>query len=178
MPLYSWQNIARRMQGVKNPVGAEIGVHRGDLSRRLLTAMPDLKLYMIDAWSPDTYAGKGDDAAHADKRKLYEDGCEDNYLAALIVASEFPSRAIVQRGFSKHEVEYFLNESFDFIYIDAAHDYESVKADIMAWLPKVKKGGYICGHDYGVFDGVKKSVDEIFRERVDLDSDFTWWVRV
>lgn len=178
MPLYSWQNIARRMRGIKNPFGAEIGVHRGDLSRRLLTAMPDLKLCMIDAWSPDTYAGKGDDAAHADKRKLYEDGCEDNYLAALIVASEFPGRAFVQRGFSKHEVEYFLNESFDFIYIDAAHDYESVKADIMAWLPKVKKGGYLCGHDYGVFDGVKKAVDEIFRERVDLDSDFTWWVRV
>lgn len=178
MPAYSWQNIARRMRGIKNPVGAEIGVHRGDLSRRLLMAMPDLKLYMIDAWSPDTYAGKGDDAAHADKRKLYEDGCEDNYLAALIVASEFPGRAFVQRGFSKNEVELFLNGSLNFAFLDAAHDEFSVSEDSRIWLPKVKPGGYLCGHDYGVFDGVKKAVDEIFRERVELDSDFTWWVRV
>jgi hypothetical protein len=42
----------------------------------------------------------------------------------------------------------FANESLDFVYIDAAHDYENVKKDITAWLPKVKVGGVIAGHDY------------------------------
>ena len=41
----------------------------------------------------------------------------------------------------------YLDEFFDIVYIDASHIYPDVVADINAWWPKVKKGGYICGHD-------------------------------
>ena len=34
------------------------------------------------------------------------------------------------------------------MYIDARHDYESVKEDLEHWLPKVKLGGIVAGHDY------------------------------
>jgi len=36
----------------------------------------------------------------------------------------------------------------DFVFIDAGHDYTSVKADIEAWWPKVKEGGTIAGDDF------------------------------
>lgn len=42
----------------------------------------------------------------------------------------------------------YNDASLDFVFIDGAHDYENVCADIIAWLPKVKIGGYLGGHDY------------------------------
>jgi predicted O-methyltransferase YrrM len=56
----------------------------------------------------------------------------------------------------------YEDKSLDFVFIDAAHDYDNVKADINAWLPKVKQGGYLAGHDYPAWQGVKMAVDEIF----------------
>ena len=36
----------------------------------------------------------------------------------------------------------------DYVYIGADHRYSEVKADISAWLPKVRCGGVICGHAF------------------------------
>ena len=60
---YRWHVIHDLIKHIENPVGAEIGVHRGKCSAHLLEMHHGLKLYMIDMWSPNTYAGKGDDAA-------------------------------------------------------------------------------------------------------------------
>lgn len=44
----------------------------------------------------------------------------------------------------------FSDASLDWVHLDARHDYESVKADIEAWLPKVRVGGWLSGDDYDV----------------------------
>jgi predicted O-methyltransferase YrrM len=55
----------------------------------------------------------------------------------------------------------YEKRSLDFVFIDAGHSYEEVKKDIQAWLPKVKKGGVLAGHDYSKsFPGVVKAVRE------------------
>ena len=56
----------------------------------------------------------------------------------------------------------YEDNSLDFVFIDASHEYEDVKEDILAWLPKVKIGGILAGHDYGTFEGVDRAVNEIF----------------
>jgi len=61
------------------------------------------------------------------------------------------------------------------VFIDADHAYESVKADIAAWHPKVTK--YLAGHDYAMTQfGVKRAVDELFPEA--LVRGQIWSVRV
>ena len=56
---------------------------------------------------------------------------------------------------------YIDDKSIDFVYIDADHEYESVRKDIAAWHPKIRRGGIISGHDYSS-SGVYKAVNERF----------------
>ena len=78
----------------------------------------------------------------------------------------------------------FEDASLDFVFIDANHDYEYVKEDILAWLPKIKKGGVMAGHDYHLntidFPGVYKAVHEIFGNTVDKSyvKEFCWLVNL
>ena len=66
----------------------------------------------------------------------------------------------------------------DFVFIDAAHDYDSVKADIEAWQPLVKPGGILCGHDYADYcPGVVNAVNEKFLGKFALRNDI-WSLRV
>jgi predicted O-methyltransferase YrrM len=56
----------------------------------------------------------------------------------------------------------YEDNSLDFVFIDASHDYKSVLADITAWYPKVKRKGIIAGHDIDrkpVKDAVKNYLE-------------------
>lgn len=48
----------------------------------------------------------------------------------------------------------------DMVFIDGAHEYEAVKADILYWLPRIAQDGIISGHDYGWSRGVEQAVHE------------------
>lgn len=73
----------------------------------------------------------------------------------------------------------FEDESFDLIYIDAAHEYEFVKKDIEACLSKLKKNGIVSGHDYrdnhqGVMTAVNEFVTNGIIKNLCVFSDFSW----
>lgn len=42
----------------------------------------------------------------------------------------------------------FPEKSADYVYIGADHRYTPAKADISAWMPKIRPGGVLCGHAY------------------------------
>jgi hypothetical protein len=192
---YRWHCIYDRIKDIPNPIGAEIGVFRGECSGHLLEMHPGLKLYMIDMWSPDTYKGKGDDAATEPYRRLYEKECDDNFKKACAVADKYKMSADILKGSSLDAAKWFDDEMLDFVFIDGSHDYESVKADIIAWRGKIKPGGWLIMHDYDnpSFPGVRQAVDEMFScdvsgwdlpfnisriSRIELDSDYIAAVRV
>ena len=67
---------------------------------------------------------------------------------------------------------------FDFIYIDGLHTYEGVKTDITNYLPLVKEGGVIGGHDYTQsmphLIGVYNAVNEMFGQPDKVFQDNSW----
>ncbi|MEI8125029.1 MAG: class I SAM-dependent methyltransferase [Parachlamydiaceae bacterium] len=57
-----------------------------------------------------------------------------------------------------------LDIKADLIYIDAAHDYQNVLDDIMAWHPHLTQGGVMCGDDWSLYEGVSKAVLQAAKE--------------
>jgi hypothetical protein len=61
------------------------------------------------------------------------------------------------------------------VFIDGAHDYESVKADFEAWFPKVIEGGIVAFHDTTGWEGPRRVVRAaLFRNPRIRGANFCW----
>lgn len=117
-------------------VGVEIGVEFGSYSEEICIANPQLKLYSIDPWKAyPTY-----------REHLTQSKIDSIYEAAKLRLKPYNCKII--RDFSEKAYKKFDNESVDFIYIDGNHEFLNVAQDIALWMPKLKKGGIMAGHDY------------------------------
>lgn len=107
---------------------------------------------------------------------------EDVYQEFKNTIEEEKTKVTSYRMMSKDAVSLLQKEKFDFIYIDGLHTYEGVRMDILDYLPLVKKGGYIGGHDYGTphphLQGVTKAVDEVFGKPDKTFKDGSWIKKV
>lgn len=73
----------------------------------------------------------------------------------------------------------FEDGSLDCIYIDGEHTFESIYKDIKTWMPKIKNGGILCGHDYTHIDRVQNAVHMFFnKEELTTYSDSSFMVKI
>jgi len=121
-----------------NGKGAEIGTFKGEFAKEILQNWSGT-LYMIDVWRPlgEEYLDSSNHAAHSAA-----------YSETMGSISGYEDRGVMIRATSEVAADVFNRESLDFVYIDANHAYDFVVQDIKLWYPKVKSGGYLCGHDY------------------------------
>ena len=118
--------------------GVEIGVFKGEFSKEILNSW-DGTLYMVDVW-------RGLDEEYEDSSNQHNHS--NAYMETMKNIEGLEDRGIMIRSTSEEASQLFLDESIDFIYIDANHSYDYVKEDIIFWFPKLKKGGLFSGHDY------------------------------
>lgn len=131
--------------------GIEVGVRDGLYSKFILENSSVTKLFLVDPWEVNKELAKPEEALKNCLENLK--GQEDRYK--LI------------KAYSPIVARLFKNDTYDFIYIDALHDYKSVSEDIKAWYPKVKSGGILAGHDYDEeeWPDVFRAVNEFVKKK-------------
>lgn len=117
--------------------GAEIGVETGQYAEVLCRQNPGLHLYAVDAWAP--YFGYRE---HVTAEKL-------EGFVTVTKARLASYHVTYLRQFSVEAAKGFKDGALDFVYVDANHDLPHVIEDMCAWLPKVRSGGILAGHDFG-----------------------------
>lgn len=137
----------------------EVGCFQGNsaafMAVEIINAGSDIKLDCIDVWNSFTIGG-----LHLKNPQLYP----EDLVYHLFIKNIEPVKHIITpyRMGSVEAATLYPDNSLEFVFIDANHEYEAVKADLAAWYPKVKQGGHIAGHDYISDERVKKAVDEFF----------------
>lgn len=132
---------------------AEVGSFVGDSTR--IWSECAKEVHCVDPW----VNGYDDDDAASYTYDMKDVEAQFDELVATC-----PKQNIVKYKIpSVDGARMFEDGFFDFVYIDGLHTYAGVKDDITAWLPKVKPGMWIGGHDYGHkrAPGVALAVDEL-----------------
>jgi hypothetical protein len=174
---YRWETICSLIDTTfTDPViGVELGVWKGETFKYLLKNSNKLSiLYGVDLYQPQpTNNGPekwlpGENGHAWDHETYYQD------LVSFCSKLESPRGIILRKDTTEASIE-FMNESIDFVFIDADHGYEGCLRDIQNWSPKVRKGGFIIGHDIH-FETVRSAVESYF-STYNTGDDFLWWVR-
>lgn len=157
MHIWGWMSPAELLwlgeQAAEMDSVVEIGSLHGRSAYALLTECPGT-VYCVDSWS---------------------DEHDKSYPSFMRSCGHFPNLVPV-RAFSPFPATQLVPE-VDMTFIDGSHAYESVLADIAAWLPKTRK--LICGHDFqnedGGYPGVAQAVKEVFGSRWTCAPDTSIW---
>ena len=170
--------LAEAALGIPHGVIVEIGSWKGRSTRVLGAAALDTGgvVFAVDAWcgsaseEADSLVNRvpGHEAFDYFSR-ANADLITAGYIVPLHTYSHQAARALARVG---------MAGQIDMLWVDGDHLYESVKADLDAWLPLVKPGGLVCGHDYGR-DYLQRAVHEHFApEVVGCDAGSIWYARM
>lgn len=144
MKIKSRTELGKLYQSVfQTGYGAEIGVKEGWNARQIMQYWTG-HIHLIDLWLVHTE------------------------IQQTMLNLQGKSYSIIQSD-SIRASKMFEQETLDWVYIDAGHEYEDVKADHWAYYHLVRKGGIVSGHDYSPeFPGVVRFVDELRKQGYDI----------
>jgi len=155
--------------------GVEVGTLHGGYAKEILNTWRG-HLYCVDPWRNQA-------------RNVYFDQANDQNMekvwASVCAGIGRNPKCTLLRMMGLNAVGKFADGELDFVYHDANHSVDAVRADVSAWWPKVKIGGIVAGHDYftrydntGNCDAATAvaEIAEAIGVRVHLTWDSSWWI--
>jgi hypothetical protein len=131
-----WEFLIRMAERYGWKRGAELGIWYGETFFRMLESLPDLNLTGVDDWRANRH-----DVSHHEDQAV-------NRRTVYALFPPYASRASIIDTNTLKAAERLRDGSLDFVFIDADHSYDAVVCDIAAWLPKIRRCGFLVGHDY------------------------------
>ena len=132
----------------KDTVMVEVGCHRGVSTE--LFAQCCAKVYAIDPWDlATTYTESS--------FSLTQSAAHTEFMSRL---KDYDNVETI-KDFSENASGRFDDESIDMVYIDGDHSFEACTIDLQSWIPKVKKGGIVSGHDGKQHSGVRRAISNV-----------------
>ena len=151
-----YEHISKQFE--PNSIYVEVGVWMGKslsyLTERLIANQKEPIIVAVD-----TFKGSDNEPRQQELIREYGGNLYEIFIKNL-KEQGIREQVLVIPQDSVTAASNFYDESVEFVFIDANHSYESVKSDINAWLPKIKVGGILSGHDYD-HNGVRKAVEEL-----------------
>jgi hypothetical protein len=134
--------------------GAEIGVLKGKTLFAMLDAVPGLAMYGVDQWRQVPLRSDENAETYAD----FDMGA----LRARVTlkAAGYRGRCIILHGDSVAMARAVPARALDFVFIDGDHTEGGLERDIRAWVPKVRPGGMLLGHDVH-WNSVRRVIDRL-----------------
>lgn len=154
----------------------EIGVFHGlslrHLAHRAKFANRDLTVVGVD-W------GRGSPEHRSHTASLPYGNLASPMLSTLITAGVADDVALILAP-SVKAAKFVPDGSCHMVFIDGDHSRDAVTADIHAWMPKVARGGFLCGHDWSTHAGVRAAVCDVFGDKnhTALESPSCWCVQL
>jgi hypothetical protein len=163
-----WHVLSKIVKEFDLKIGVEVGAKAGENIRNVLLRCPDFTFIGVDHWDPKIKYQTWSPKVQPVNEKKFD-----------LVCKEFPERTKKMKYLSDVAADFFENESLDLVFIDASHDAENVYNDIEKWYPKVRSGGFICGHDFGhpKIGNVEAGVKRFFNDDIALFEDYVWAVK-
>jgi len=142
--------VAAFGDGVFVEVGCYLGKSLCSLAEVVSDANSEATIIGVDTCRGSGPEGQSDINAHA-RAVDHGGGTMAGMLHRNVIACGFADRVQLLISDSVAASSLFGDAALTWVHIDARHDYESVSADIAAWLPKVASGGWLSGDDYDMY---------------------------
>lgn len=136
IPNVGRDNLAQLFHQLDFKMGVEVGTEYGLYAETLCKAAPQLKLYSVDPYR--AYKGYREHRSQNKLNGIYEQA----YERMKLYNHQFIRAASIEA------VHGFYDDSLDFVFIDGNHSLLHVIQDLCYWIPKVRKGGIVSGHDF------------------------------